>query len=127
METIEQVSKAQQPIFTRQSVALIAIIQQDLRTILNQQGFHSEIFVHDMDEADLFIFRLNRAYFWLYVFRTIQQDQPVTFVETTCMGTAEESIQRLFQALNISLDEFKINYDNFEIQYISIQNQLNLQ
>lgn len=124
---IEQVSKAQQPIFTRQSVALIAIIQQDLRTILNQQGFHSEIFVHDMDEADLFIFRLNRAYFWLYVFRTIQQDQPVTFVETTCMGTAEESIQRLFQALNISLDEFKINYDNFEIQYISIQNQLNLQ
>ena len=124
---IEQVSKAQQPIFTRQSVVLIAIIQQDLRTILNQQGFHSEIFVHDMDEADLFIFRLNRAYFWLYVFRTIQQDQPVTFVETTCMGTAEESIQRLFQALNISLDEFKINHDNFEIQYISIQNQLNLQ
>ena len=124
---IEQVSKAQQPIFTRQSVALIAIIQQDLRTILNQQGFHSEMFLHDMDEADLFIFRLNRDYFWLYVFRTIQQDQPVTFVETTCMGTAEESIQRLFQALNISLDEFKINYDNFEIQYISIQNQLNLQ
>ena len=32
---IEQVSKAQQPIFTRQSVVLIAIIQQDLRTILN--------------------------------------------------------------------------------------------
>ena len=124
---IEQVSKAQQPIFTRQSVALIAIIQQDLRTILNQQGFHSEMFLHDMDEADLFTFRLNRDYFWLYVFRTIQQDQPVTFVETTCMGTAEESIQRLFQALNISLDEFKINYDNFEIQYISIQNQLNLQ
>ena len=65
---IEQVSKAQQPIFTRQSVALIAIIQQDLRTILNQQDFHSEIFLHDMDEADLFIFRLNRDYFWLYVF-----------------------------------------------------------
>ena len=42
---IEQVSKAQQPIFTRQSVALIAIIQQDLRTILNQQGFHSEILI----------------------------------------------------------------------------------
>lgn len=124
---IEQVSKAQQPIFTRQSVALIAIIQQDLRTILNQQDFHSEIFLHDMDEADLFIFRLNRDYFWLYVFRTIQQDQPVTFVETTCMGTAEESIQRLFQALKISLDEFKINHDNFEIQYISIQSQLNLQ
>ena len=124
---IEQVSKAQQPIFTRQSVVLIAIIQQDLRTILNQQGFHSEMFLHDMDEADLFIFRLNRDYFWLYVFRTIQQDQPVTFVETTCMGTAEESIQRLFEALNISSDEFKINYDNFEIQYISIQNQLNPQ
>ncbi len=85
------------------------------------------MFLHDMDEADLFIFRLNRDYFWLYIFRTIQQDQPVTFVETTCMGTAEESIQRLFQALNISLDEFKINHDNFEIQYISIQNQLNPQ
>lgn len=123
---IEQVSTAKQPILTRQSVALIAIIQQDLRTILNQQDFHSEIFLHDMDEVDLFIFRLNRDYFWLYVFRTIQQDQPVTFVETTCMGTAEESIQRLFEALNISSDEFKINYDNFEIQYISIQNQLNL-
>lgn len=124
---IEQVSKTQQPMFTQYSVALIAIIQKDLRTILNQQGFHSEIFLHDMDEADLFIFKLHRDYFWLYVFRTIQQDQPVTFVETTCMGKTEDSIQRLFQALNISLDGLEVLYNNFEIQYISIQNQLNLQ
>ncbi len=123
---IEQVSKAQQPMFTQNSVALIAIIQKDLRTILNQQGFHSEIFLHDMDEADLFIFRLHRDYFWLYIFRTVQQDQPITFVETTCMGKTVDSIERLFQALNIDLIDVKVFYENKEIQYISIQNQLNL-
>ena len=123
---IEQVTAAQLPRFAKNSVVLIGYIQKDLRETLCQQGFHSDIFLHDMDEADLFVFKLDYDYFWMYMFRTIQQDHPVTFVETTSMQQAENSMQNLLKALNIPLTDVDIFYDNFEIQSISIQNQLNL-
>ena len=125
---IEQLQAQQMPRFAQHSVALIGIIQKDLRINLNEQGFDSHIFLHDMDEVDLFIFKLDRDYFWIYMFRNLQQDHPVTFVETSCMQSAESSVQRLLHALNISVDDgLEIHYDNTDIQRIAIYSQLNLE
>lgn len=79
-----------------------------------------------MGESDVFLLKLDQDFYFIHVLKS-HPTIKLTEIHTTSLRSSEHSFKILFEALDISLDEFKINYDNFEIQYISIQNQLNLQ
>ncbi|WP_111861255.1 hypothetical protein [Acinetobacter sp. CFCC 10889] len=124
---IEHVEVEQLPILANYSVAQIAfILNLDLSSLLFQKGFIPHLFYMDgVGWADGFIFKLDRDYFFLQA-ETLFTNF-CTEVHTTSFRPAQQSIQILFEALNISKECIEINIFDGEIEYMSIQNQLSLQ
>ncbi|AYO55560.1 hypothetical protein [Acinetobacter wuhouensis] len=124
---IEQVTEEQLPIFSKNSVVEIGSINVAIDDLLRNKGFYSiKSFIDGLGESDVFLLKLDQDFYFIHVLKS-HPTIKLTEIHTTSLRSSEHSFKILFEALDISLDEFKINYDNFEIQYISIQNQLNLQ
>lgn len=123
---IEQVTEEQLPILGKYAVVEIGSINVAIDDLLRDKGFYSiKSFTDGLGESDVFLLKLGRDYYFIHVLK----DDPtikVTEIHTTSLRSSEQSFRILFEALDICLDQLKINYDNFEIRYISIQNQLNL-
>jgi len=124
---IQQLEEEQCSIVEKYAVVEIAFIQNiDLSLLLFQKGFIPHlIFMDGLGWADGFIFKLDRDYFFLQ-FETLFTPF-YTEVYTTCFRPEQQSIQILFDAFDISVEGIDIFYHHYDIQYISIQSQLNLQ
>lgn len=124
---IEQVDVENLPIFADNSIVEIGVIQQDLRPFLYSLGFKSYIFQYDLDEADVFILKLEKDYFWMYMFKNVHENNPPTIIATTRFTSAQISMKILLEALHINQQDMPISIFEDEIQYVSLQNLLNLQ
>ena len=121
---IEQVEVEQLPIFAKNSVAEIGCVNVALDEVLKGKGYHSFFEQSDgLGEGEIFLFKLDRDYYFIHVYK-----ESIQFSEiyTTSLKSSQHLFQSLFEALNLSFSEMEVHYENFEIQYISIQNQLNL-
>ncbi|WP_174493279.1 hypothetical protein [Acinetobacter sp. Marseille-Q1623] len=123
---IEQVSEDRLPIFAKYSIVEIGSINIALDSLLLAKGFsYIPSSIDGLGESKAFLFKLDRDYYFLHVL-TDHPTLKFTQIHTTSLRRPEQSFQVLFDALNISLNQVGIYYDNFDIQYVSIQNQLNL-